>query len=312
MHETNGSQRRIATNFPPEVGKLAVVTISTSGIGFEIALALARAGADVVLAGKNSAEGHEALAKIRSLAPDVLVRFEKLDLETLASVCDFARRLSITGRPIDLLINNACTLMLTRRELTADGFERHLAMNFLGHFALTANLLPLLRAGKQPRVVSLTSTGRHHGQIDFDDLQLENGYTPLRAYSQSKLAAMIFSVELQRQSDARNWGLAGNSAQPIGAKAAQIANATEVTGSMNWYRRTLGFSPEQLRGGVLQALLEPPSERVEQNGTGIKGLVDLIGPAAPEAVDMRVLDPVVGCKLWDTATRITRVMWPEN
>jgi NAD(P)-dependent dehydrogenase (short-subunit alcohol dehydrogenase family) len=312
VHETNGSQRRIATNFPPEVGKLAVVTTSTSGIGFEIALALARAGADVIVTGKHSTEGHEALARIRSFAPDVLVRFEKLDLENLGSVRDFARRLGGSGRPIDLLINNACTLMLSKRELTADGFERHLAMNFLGHFALTANLLPLLRAGKHPRVVSLTSTGRHHGEINFDDLHLESGYTPLKAYSQSKLATLIFSQELQRKSDSCGWGLTGNSAQPIGTKAAQISNSSEVTGTMSWYRRTLGFSPEQLKGGVLQALLEPTENRAGQDSAAVKGLVDLIGPAAPEAIDLRVLDQAAARRLWETAAELTATTWPEN
>jgi len=308
VHEMNESQRRIATSFPPEVGKLAVVTGSSSGIGFDIALALARAGADVIVAGKHTADGHEALARIRPLAPQALVRFEKLDLERLASVADFACRLMKAGRPIDLLINNACTLVLMKRELTADGFERHLATNFLSHFALTAQLLPLLRACKQPRVLQLTSTGRHHGQIDLEDLQLEKGYTPLRAYSQSKLAMMIFAVELQRQSDARGWGLSGNSAQPIGAKAALIANATEVTGSISWYRRTLGFSPDQLQGGVLQTLMETS----QQDSMAAKSLVDLIGPTVPEALDMRVLDPTMGRRLWDTATELTRIVWPEN
>ena len=308
----NESQRRIATSFPPEVGKLAVVTASTSGIGFEIALALARAGADVVVTGKHSTEGHEALAKIRPMASDALLRFEKLDLESLASVRDFARRLAAADRPVDLLINNACTLMLAKRELTPDGFERNLAMNFLGHFALTAHLLPLLRAGKQPRVVALTTTGRHHGEINLDDLQLENDYAPLKAYSQSKLAMMIFAEELQRQSDSRGWGLAGNSAQPIGARAAKIANATEMTGSLSWYRRTLGFSPEQLKGGVLQALLDTSDREIEQDPSVVKGLVDLIGPVVPEAMDLRVLDPMMGRKLWETATKLTRVHWPEN
>jgi len=311
VHSTNGSQRRIATNFP-EVGKLAVVTASTSGIGFEIALALARAGADVIVTGKHATEGHETSAKIRPLAPGVLVRFEKLDLESLVSVKDFVRRLAEVNRPVDLLINNACALMLSMREITADGFERHLAMNFLGHFALTARLLPLLRGGKQPRVVSLTSTGRHHGEIDLDDLQLENDYTPLKAYSQSKLAMMIFALELQRRSDSRGWGLAGSTAQPIGPHAAKVANVTEVTGSMSWYRRTLGFSPEQLRGGMLQALLDPTEREAGQDPAAVKGLVDLIGPAAPEAIDMRVLDPSMGRKLWDAATKLTGVEWPES
>jgi NAD(P)-dependent dehydrogenase (short-subunit alcohol dehydrogenase family) len=307
VSELDGS-RRYATNFPAEVGKLAVVTASTSGIGFEIAQALGCAGADVIIAGKTAADGHEALARIRPLAPNALVRFEKLDLESLASVTEFGRRLIASGRPIDLLINNACTLVLLKRELTVDGFERHLATNFLSHFALTAGLLPMLRASKQPRVIQLTSTGRHHGQIELDDLQLEKGYTPLRAYSQSKLAMMIFAVELQRRSDHGGWGLAGHSAQPTGAKAARIANATEVTGSLSWYRRALGLTEEELQGGALQALLETPQADADRMAT--KSLIDLIGPTVPEAQDMRVLDAMMGGKLWDRATELTRVEWP--
>lgn len=246
------------------------------------------------------------------MAPNALVRFEKLDLESLGSVADFVSRLAMAGRPIDLLINNACTLALLKREVTADGFELHLASNFLSHFALTAHLLPLLRAGKQPRVVQLTSTGRHHGEIFLDDLQLENGYTPLKAYSQSKLAMLIFALELQRKSEERRWALVGNSAQPVGARAALLANATEVTGSMGWYRRALGFVPQQLQGGALHALLEA-SEGVDQREhVAAKSLAELIGPAVPEALDMRVLDPAMGRKLWDVATKLARVEWPAE
>jgi len=311
VQESNGSQRRVAAIFPPEVGKLAVVTTSTSGIGFEIALALAQAGADVIVTGRNSADGHEALAKIRPVAQQALVRFEKLDLESQASVADFASRMGKAGRPIDLLINNASTLALLQRAVTADGFELHLATNFLSHFALTARLLPLLRAGKQPRVVQLTSTGRHHGEISLDDLQLEDGYTPLKAYSQSKLAMLIFALELQRQSDAQRWGLVGNSAQPIGARAALLANATEVTGSMGWYRRALGFVPAQLQGSVLRTPLDTSDLEDQDDPIAAKSLADLIGPTVPEALDMRVLDPVMGRKLWDVATRLTQVEWPN-
>jgi NAD(P)-dependent dehydrogenase (short-subunit alcohol dehydrogenase family) len=109
VHELNSTQQnRTAATFPSEVGKLAVITNSTSSLGFEIALALAQAGADVVVTGKNAADGHEALARIRPLAPQTLVRFEKLDLESLTSVTEFALRLHRVERPIDLLINNAC------------------------------------------------------------------------------------------------------------------------------------------------------------------------------------------------------------
>jgi len=311
VQESNGSQRRVAAIFPPEIGKLAVVTASTSGIGFEIARALAQAGADVIVTGRNAADGHEALARIRPVAPQALVRFEKLDLESQASVADFAKRLGSAGRPIDLLINNACTLVLLKREVTADGFELHLATNFLSHFALTARLMPLLRAGKHPRVVQLTSTGRHHGEISLDDLQLERGYTPLKAYSQSKLAMLIFAGELQRQSDRQGWGLVGNSAQPIGARAALLANATEVTGSTGWYRRALGVVPEP-RESVSATSLETSDPEEQSNPTAGRSLADLIGPTVPEALDIRALDPLMGRRLWDVATELTRVEWPES
>lgn len=310
MLEMNGSQRQSAANFPPETGKLAVITCSSSGIGFDIALALARAGADVVLTGRQTADGHEALARIRPMAPNALVRFEKLDLASLASVADFANRLVEAGRPVDLLINNANTLVLQTRQQTADGFELHLATNFLGHFALTARLLPVLRESKQAKVVQLTSTGRHHGEIHLNDLALESEYSPLKAYSQSKLAMMIFALELQRKSDERGWGITGNSAQPIGSHAAMLANATEVTPSLGWYRRALGLMPSQAagrdRGSAVENLLAKTAPE-----PAAKSLAELIGPPAPEAADMRVLDPMMGKKLWDAATQLTGVNWPE-
>jgi NAD(P)-dependent dehydrogenase (short-subunit alcohol dehydrogenase family) len=308
VQENNGLRRQAAANFPPETGKLAVISCSTSGIGFEIALALARAGADVILTGRQTADGHDALARIRPLAPQALVRFEKLDLASLASVADFASRIVESGRPVDLLINNANTLVLQNRQQTGDGFELHLATNFLGHFALTARLMPLLRASKEAKVVQLTSTGRHHGEIHLDDMQLLGNYSPLKAYSQSKLAMMIFALELQRKSDEHGWGISGNSAQPIGSHAAMLANATEVTPSMSWYRRALGLVPKApSRDGDPQEIVvaPPPPE------PPAKSLAELIGPPVPEALDMRVLDPVMGRKLWDVATSLTRVEWPQ-
>jgi NAD(P)-dependent dehydrogenase (short-subunit alcohol dehydrogenase family) len=270
-------------------------------------MALALAGADVIVTGRHSADGHEALSRIRPFAPHALVRFEKLDLENLGSVADFATRLTRAGRPVDLLVNNANTLVLLNREVTPDGFELHLAMNFLSHFALTARLMPLLRASKQAKVVQLTSTGRHYGEIHLDDLQLETNYTPLKAYSQSKLAMLIFAAELQRQSDARNWGISGTSAQPLGAHASMIANSTEVTPSLSWYRRALGIVPDKNAKPVLNDLLGD----VAQKELDAKTLADLIGPPPHEVLDMRVLDPLMGRKLWDTATSITRVEWPD-
>jgi NAD(P)-dependent dehydrogenase (short-subunit alcohol dehydrogenase family) len=300
-----------ATAFPPEVGKLAVVTCSSGGIGFEIALALARLGADVILAGPRPSDGHAALAKIRPLAPHALVRFEKLDLESLSSVSDFAKRLIRAERPVDLLINVACTLVLLKRQITRDRFELHFASNYLSHFALTARLLPLLRTSKVPRVVLVTSTGRHHGEIHLDDLQLERSFSPLKAYSQSKLAMLLFAQELQRQSDTYGWKLVASAAQPRGIHAAQLANASEVTGSMGWYRRALGLSLDRLstERPMPESLSSPEMDGHGKFGNA-KGLTDLIGPPVPGAIDMRALDPAMARTLWELSTELARVTWP--
>jgi NAD(P)-dependent dehydrogenase (short-subunit alcohol dehydrogenase family) len=158
---------------PPQTGKQVVVTGATGGLGYEIALGLAQGCADVVVGGRNEAKGREAAAKIRALAPQALVRFEKLDLADLASVSAFARRIAAVGRPLDLLVNNAGVMALPVRRVTADGFEMQLGTNYLGHFALTGLLLPLLRASRHPRVVQVSSLAHRFGQIRFDNLHGE-------------------------------------------------------------------------------------------------------------------------------------------
>jgi NAD(P)-dependent dehydrogenase (short-subunit alcohol dehydrogenase family) len=319
MQSSNVTLRqRNAAVISPEVGRLAVVTCSSCGIGFDIALALAQSGADVIIAGPRQTEGHSALAKIRPLAPQALVRFEKLDLESLSSVADFAARLNRADRPVDLLINNACTLALLKRQVTRDRFELHFAANYVSHFALTARLLPLLRGSKRPRVVQLTSTGRHHGEIHLDDLQLEREYTPLKAYSQSKLAMLIFALELQRQSEANGWGITASAAQPIGSREAQLTNSSEVTGSQGWYRRALGVVLQHHSGGsaerssehVSQGTLLATETKAPPQSSEVKALTDLIGPPVPEALDMRALDPAVARVLWETSTQLAKVTWP--
>ena len=139
-------------NMPDQTGRVAVVTGATSGIGYEAALALAGAGAHVVLASRNEAKGAEMLARIRASHPGANVSFESLDLSSLTSVAACADRLSRTLPRIDLLINNAGVMAIPTRHVTVDGFEMQLGANYLGHFALTLRLLPrLLAAPPAPR-----------------------------------------------------------------------------------------------------------------------------------------------------------------
>src|SRR5882757_2866951 len=187
------------TKISSQSGRTAVVTGATGGLGYETALALAKAGAEVVLTGRDDRKGASAIEKIGREAAAAKVSYQHLDLASLASVADFAQRMH-TRDCLDLLICNAGVMALPRRQSTADGFEMQFATNYLGHFALTARLLPLLRRASSPGVVSVSSLAHRTGLIDFGDLQGARVYSPWKAYGQSKLATLMFALELQRRS----------------------------------------------------------------------------------------------------------------
>src|ERR1700759_5192753 len=187
-----------AAQVPSQLGRSAVVTGAPGGPGYEAALALARAGAEVVLSGRDDRKGQAAIEKIGREALGARVSYERLDLASLASIADFAERMQ--SRPsLDMLIDNAGVMALPRRQATADGFEMQFGTNYLGHFALTARLLPLLRKASAPRVVSVSSLAHRAAFIDFGDLQGQRIYLPWKAYGQSKLAMLMFAIELQRR-----------------------------------------------------------------------------------------------------------------
>lgn len=299
-------------DIPSQAGRLAVVT-GTGGLGYETALALASAGAEVVIAGRNPNKGSNAIAGIEAACPKADVRFEMLDLASLASVTAFADRMLQAGRPIDLLVNNAAVMALPRREVTKDGFELQLGTNYLSHFALTARLLPLMRESRHRRVVQLSSTAHKMGPIYLDDLQLENGYKPWKAYSQSKLAMLMFAFELQRKSDARGWGLVSTAAHPGYARTDLIPNGPGTKGVFGVFSKVLGrFVSHSAAAGALPTLMAATAASVRRGGYyGPTGAFELIGPpgvakAAASACDVRVAG-----KLWEMATQLTRVSWPE-
>src|SRR5690606_29531082 len=161
---------------PWPAGRISLVTGGASGMGYADAKALASAGAQVVIAARNPERGAETVARIRQAHPGAQVRFEPVDLADLDSVRALAGRLDATLPRLDGLINNAAIMAPPERGVSADGFEAQLATNYLGHFALTARLLPLLRRSDAPRVVTLSSIAAARGRIDFDDLQSERGY----------------------------------------------------------------------------------------------------------------------------------------
>jgi NAD(P)-dependent dehydrogenase (short-subunit alcohol dehydrogenase family) len=202
------------SDIPSQKGRIVLITGGTSGMGYEDALALARAGADVIIAARNPERGAEAIARIRESVPDAKVQFEAVDLANLSSVSALAQRLQSKLPRLDVLINNSAIMAPPERGTSADGFELQLATNYLGHFALTGLLVPLLRQSQDARVVSLSSIAATRGAMNFDDLQFERKYDPYAAYAQSKLAVLHWAFALQRRSDAENWGIRSMAAHP--------------------------------------------------------------------------------------------------
>jgi NAD(P)-dependent dehydrogenase (short-subunit alcohol dehydrogenase family) len=177
-------------------GTEAIVTGGASGLGAETARALAAAGARVVLATRDRTRGEDAAARMREATGNPDIEFRALRLDSLASVATFTTEYLATGRPLHLLVNNA-GIMGAPFTRTADGFESQFGVNHLGHFALTAGLLPALRAAGTARVVSLSSRAHRRGDIDFDDPNYERRpYDAWQAYGQSKTANGLFAVGL--------------------------------------------------------------------------------------------------------------------
>jgi len=185
-------------DIPPLDGRVIIVTGANSGLGFETALALARAGARVVLACRDQAKGAGAVDRLRAQVPGADVELAPLDLADLASVRTFAAEFSAGHDRLDVLVNNAGVMAIPRRE-TADGFEMQFGTNHLGHFALTGQLLDRLLATPGVRVVTVTSMAARGAKIRFDDLQGRRHYGPWSAYGQAKLANQLFTLELDRR-----------------------------------------------------------------------------------------------------------------
>jgi NAD(P)-dependent dehydrogenase (short-subunit alcohol dehydrogenase family) len=225
-------------NIPSQVGRRALITGSNSGIGFEAALALARRGAEVVLPARTQAKADDAAARILEQVPGAQLYPEILDLAVQASVHAFANRMMerFPGQSLDLLINNAGVMALPKREVTEDGFERQFATNYLGAFALTGLLLPLMKQRAGSRVVTVSSGASNQGKIEFDNLQNERVYKPMQAYSQSKLADLIFTQELQRRLKA-----AGSPILSIAAHPGYAVTNLQTDHLALWMKMTLAL-----------------------------------------------------------------------
>ncbi len=295
-------------DIPPQTGKLAVVTGANSGIGWYTALELARAGAEVILTARSQEKGEDAVDRIHRQLLSANVRWEILDLASLASVRTFAAKVSTVPK-LDLLINNAGVMAIPKREVTEDGFERQFGTNFLGHFALTGLLFPALLRASAPHVTTISSGAANMGlrRIRFEDLQWEHGYKPWAAYCQSKLADLMFALELSRRVAQKNLPLLSNAAHPGYART-----NLQTSGPGKAQARTLTFlakimSQDAFHGALptLRAATEPdaapgsyyaPDRFFQLKGDPV--LIPIPKPAQDEAAAR---------KLWEIAESLTGV-----
>lgn len=213
---------------PDQTGRVAVITGSNTGIGFEAARVLADHGAQVVLAVRNLTKGEAAAAQIRAQHPDAQVAITQLDLASLESIRTAAADLRSAYPRIDVLINNA-GVMFTPRQETADGFEMQFGTNHLGHFALTGLILDRLVGVEGSRVVTVSSNAhRLKAAIHFDDLQWQRRYSRVGAYGQAKLANLLFTYELQRRLAAANEPTIAVAAHPGASNTELMRNLPAV------------------------------------------------------------------------------------
>lgn len=300
---TNWSEKDI----PDQTGRLAIVTGSNSGLGYEIARGLSVAGAEVVIACRNLDKGRAAAESIARSHPDAApARVERLDLADLGSIGDFVKRIGEQTDHLDLLVNNA-GLMAVDQSQTSDGFETQIGVNHLGHFALTIQLLGLL-AVPGARIGSMSSNAHRMGSLDATDLMFaRRGYDRWKVYGQSKLANILFANELQERLTAHGHPAISVSAHPgwsstdLGSEGSGLANkiAPRIVPLLGQGARA-GAAP------MLRAMTAP--DVVGGDYYGPRWSVR--GHAVREEPSSAARKAESAAALWAESVRLTGVDWP--
>jgi NAD(P)-dependent dehydrogenase (short-subunit alcohol dehydrogenase family) len=291
-------------DIPDQSGRVAVVTGANSGLGMVTARELARKGAHVILACRDTAKGERALSDITAVGS---AEVRLLDLADLESVREFAARVVAQQPHLHLLINNA-GVMAPPRRLTKDGFESQIGTNHLGHFALTGLLLPALLAAPSPRVVTVSSGAHRMGWIRFDDLQYEHRYINWLAYGQSKLANLLFCFELQRRATAAGSPLSSLAAHPgYAATNLQFAGPSRFyeTAIMAVTNKVLAQSADM---GALPSLYAATAADVPGGSfVGPDGFMEQRGHPKIVTAAGRAYDEDAGRRLWEMSEELTDV-----
>ena len=287
-------------------GRTVIVTGSNTGIGFETALALYQAGANVIIACRDKNKAEKAIFEIKKQKGNGSLTIGILDLASLKSVKQFAEDFIEQNQELHLLINNAgvASPPLTK---TNEGYELQFGVNFLGHFALTGLLYPPLLATEGSRIITLSSNGYQNAIIDFDNLRSEKDYNPLREYRQSKLANLMFSIELNRRIKAKGQKVLSIAAQPG-------ANNTELTRYLSDEeiaigKERLGAFMEPWQGALSSLYAAVSNEAIggnmyEPDDNGLRGYPTLA------TIRENAMNETVANKLWNLAQEIPGIVFP--
>jgi len=294
-------------NVTDQSGKTVIVTGANTGIGFETALALYEAGAHVVLACRSMEKAQEAATAIKEHTGNGTLEIALLNLANLAAVKEFAEDFIKNHQQLDVLINNA-GVMIPPASKTDDGYELQFGVNFIGHFALTGYLYPLLKATPGSRIVTLSSMAYLRGAIDFDNLRSEKDYEPMREYGQSKLADLLLSIELQRRITSVGDKVLSIAAQP-GANYTELARHMDPEAFKAAVER-VGELMEPWQGALssLYAAVSPDAEGGKLYGPDKDG--GYRGYPAEAVITPNALDEAVAKQLWSMAEEATGVYFP--
>jgi NAD(P)-dependent dehydrogenase (short-subunit alcohol dehydrogenase family) len=298
-----------ATDIPDQTGRTAVVTGANGGLGLETARELARKGAHVVMAARDQEKAQLAESDIRNTVPDAALQVVSLDLSSQASVRGAAERILSDHERVDLLVNNAGVMGIPERK-TPDGFEMQFGVDHLGHWTLTALLLPALLRSPSARIVTVTSTAHHMGRaVDPANPHLDGRYRPWRAYGQAKLANFHFGLGLQRELVAAGTSAASLIAHPgLSNTDLQAVSVRETDGGASqrfflMLARRTGMSAAQGALSQLRAATDPHARGGEFYGP----LWVNSGPSVRKPIFRRVGMSGAIAKLWEVSERETGV-----
>jgi NAD(P)-dependent dehydrogenase (short-subunit alcohol dehydrogenase family) len=285
-------------------GRTAIITGANSGIGFVEAKTLAEHGAHVILAVRNLDAGRAAAARISGST-----QVERLDLASQESVRTFAAGLD---GPIDLLVNNAGVMAPPTRRTTADGHELQFGTNHLGHFALTGLLLPALLAATSPRVTTVASIAHHQGDEKVCEGNPPDDYNPQTSYGRSKLANLLFALELHRRATAAGSRLTSTAAHP-GVAVTNLVSSRDGMGA-RWIVRT--FAPPLMRlalpgpEGGAESILYAATTAAPGSYSGPQGPAEVRGKVGPAKASRLAQDEDLAQRLWTTSEELTGVQFP--